>query len=64
MCVFGHLSISKVKQESWVPAEVLLSFSPRTRSMIGQLENTPQSRQLVTKLMQSTHGQHGAWLCI
>ena len=51
--------LCKVKQEQWIPSDVMLSFSPRTRNLLGNLSDTPQSRQLVTSLMQVAHGVHG-----
>ena len=50
---------AQVKQEQWIPTETLMTFTPRTRGLVQQLDNTPQSRVLLQQLLRESHGVHG-----
>ena len=47
----------ELMEEPWISAEILRTFSPRTRQMLSRLPDTPQSRQIVQQMLD-VHGQY------
>ena len=59
--VFMSLRGQVKEENTWVSVEIMATFSPRTRVMLAQLPDTPQSRTIVQQMVEVNSYLY-AWL--